>query len=74
MDVYLRDGHGFDLTRAFRRMSVHAKVVILSSHSLPEYRQAALRSGADHFLEKYTLGVEDIAALVQSAVRAKTDA
>jgi DNA-binding NarL/FixJ family response regulator len=70
MGVHLRDGQGFELTRTLRRMSVRARVAFLSGYDLPEYRDEAYRSGADHFLSKGTLRLEEVAALVRAAVSA----
>jgi DNA-binding NarL/FixJ family response regulator len=70
-DVHLPDGRGFELARRIRQMSVDAKVVFLSGYDLPEYRAEAYRSGADHYLVKGRVSIDDIAALVNSTMASR---
>lgn len=66
MDVRLPDGNGFELTRCIREMAVDANVVVFTSFDLPEYRDEAFRSGADHYLVKGAASINDIFSLVES--------
>ena len=68
------DGRGFELLRRFRRVAPAAKVVFLSDCDWPEYREEALRCGADHYLEKGAVRIDDILALVRAADGANVDA
>jgi DNA-binding NarL/FixJ family response regulator len=58
--------NGMDITRTLKQRHPQVPIVILTSYDLPEYREAALASGADHFISKDTAGeallilVEDI--------------
>jgi len=70
-DVHLPDGRGFELARRIRQMSVDAKVVFLSGYDLPEYRVEAYRSGADQYLVKGRVSIDDIAAVVNSTIASR---
>lgn len=52
MDIRLPGRNGLELTRAIRLAKLNAIVCIITSHDLPEYRDAASASGADHFFVK----------------------
>jgi DNA-binding NarL/FixJ family response regulator len=50
MDIQLPGENGLEVTRKIKRVYKEIVIVILSSHTLPEYRQQAIRHGADCFL------------------------
>jgi two-component system, OmpR family, response regulator len=52
LDLRLREGDGFGVLHAIAKRAERPTVVILSNYSLPEYRLAAERLGARHFLDK----------------------
>jgi DNA-binding NarL/FixJ family response regulator len=52
MDVRLPGENGLELTKKIKTDYPDTIVVILTSYDLPEYRQAALQSMADHFVTK----------------------
>jgi CheY-like chemotaxis protein len=52
MDLRLPGANGLDVTRKIKAQYPDIIVVILTNYDLPEYRQAATQSGADHFLSK----------------------
>ena len=54
MDIRLPDGNGLQITRQIKTLYAGAKVVIISTYDQPEYREAAFRSKADHFVPKDT--------------------
>jgi DNA-binding NarL/FixJ family response regulator len=60
VDLMLVDGSGLDLIRRLRAMRVASPIVALTIHELPEYRDEALRSGADHYFAKLPTSVADI--------------
>lgn len=64
MDIKLPGENGLELTRKIRAFNSKAKIIILTSHDLPEYRDAARADGADHFLTKSSSKANDIFALV----------
>jgi two-component system OmpR family response regulator len=52
IDLFLREGHGFDVLRGCRRRRPEQKAVVLSNytrHPAPEY---AMQAGADAFFDK----------------------
>ncbi len=51
-DLRLPGANGFELTKKIKAQYPDTIVVILTNYDLPEYREAALDSGADHFLSK----------------------
>jgi len=52
MDLRLPGANGIELTRKIKTQYPDIVVVILTNYDLPEYREAAYQSGADHFLLK----------------------
>ncbi len=52
MDVRLPGENGLELTKKIKAQYPNIIVVILTNYDLPEYREAAYQSGADHFVSK----------------------
>ena len=52
MDIQLPGENGLELTRKIKADHPEIIIVILTSHDLPEYREAAIRNKADYFLSK----------------------
>jgi len=65
MDIRLPGENGLELTKKIKMNHPEITVVILSGYDLPEYRQAALQSKADHFVSKDSK-TSDFVALVES--------
>jgi DNA-binding NarL/FixJ family response regulator len=65
-DMRLPDGNGLGLTRTIRAAGIESVIVVLTSHDLPEYREAALGSGADHFMTKGSVSITDIFGIIGS--------
>jgi DNA-binding NarL/FixJ family response regulator len=51
-DLRLPGENGLELTQKIKAQYPDTIVVILTNYDLPEYREAAIQSGADHFLSK----------------------
>jgi DNA-binding NarL/FixJ family response regulator len=66
MDLRLPGENGIEITRKIRRTHWFGKIIVLTSHELPEYMDAAFASGADHFLIKGAATGEHIASLIES--------
>jgi DNA-binding NarL/FixJ family response regulator len=66
MDIRLPGVNGLELTRKIRLTNQDVKIVILTSHDAPEYRQAATKNGANFFVSKSTTSSEEIIHLVES--------
>lgn len=72
MDIKLPDENGLSLTRGIKRSYAGVTVVILSALDLPQYRLAALQSGADGFLSKSADScLSDVVARIERAMRDK---
>jgi len=52
MDIRLPDGSGLELTRQLKELYPNLNVVILTSYDQDEYREAAFRYKADHYVSK----------------------
>lgn len=66
MDIRLPGMNGLKVTRMMRERNCPAIIIILTSHELPEYREAAFACGADHFLTKGTVSMKEIVTLIES--------
>ncbi|MDT3708195.1 MAG: response regulator [Thiobacillus sp.] len=71
MDVRLPHGNGLDLTRAIKGVFASSIVCVITIQDLPEYRDAALRNGADHLIVKGESTTEEIAAMVESLLETR---
>jgi two-component system response regulator DesR len=70
MDIRLPGESGLELAKKVKTNYPDVVVVILTSYDLPEYRQAALQSKADHFVTKDS-PTQDFLALVESILLAQ---
>ncbi|NNK86049.1 MAG: response regulator [Desulfobacterales bacterium] len=61
----LLGGNGLTTTRKIKTKYPGIQVILITNYDLPEYREAAYRFGADHFLSKSTIMDKDISDLVQ---------
>jgi DNA-binding NarL/FixJ family response regulator len=52
MDIRLPDESGLELTKKIKNLTPNVRVLILTGHHNPEYREAAAQYGADGFLIK----------------------
>ena len=66
MDIRLPGKNGLEVTKIIKEANSDVEVVILTSYDIPEYRAAALRSGASHFFTKGNAGSDEIADFVRS--------
>lgn len=66
MDIRLPKGNGLDLTKAIKAVVADSVICVITSHDLPEYRDAAVRNGADRFMVKGDSTAEEIVAMVES--------
>jgi DNA-binding NarL/FixJ family response regulator len=66
VDARLQGENGFDLVRRIKGDHSRVPVLILTDYDLDEYREAARRSGADHFLVKAAWSWDEITGLVRS--------
>lgn len=66
LDIQLPGGSGLELVSKIKDRCSTACIVILTSHDLPEYREAAARLGASCFLCKGKAGPAEIEELVMA--------
>lgn len=66
MDINLPDGNGLALTRTIKADHSGMTVVVITSHDIPEYRQAAILSGASYFISKGSMSAEEMFTLVET--------
>lgn len=72
MDIRLPGRNGLEVTKTIKSANSGIDVIILTSYEIPEYREAAFRSGASHFFTKGNAKSEEIAAVVSSTLEQKS--
>ena len=65
LDLKLRQGSGFNVLRQVATMKVKPATVVLTNYALPKYRELALLTGADYFLDK-ALDFKALPAIIES--------
>jgi DNA-binding NarL/FixJ family response regulator len=70
MDIRLPGKNGLEITKKIKEINPKTEVIILTTFDIPEYREAAFRSGASHFLTKGNIKIDDLSCLVASALEA----
>jgi DNA-binding NarL/FixJ family response regulator len=68
VDIHLPGQNGLQLSKTLRSKYKNAVIVILTNHDGPEYRQAASQCGADFFVSKGSLSVDDILGIASTVV------
>ena len=68
VDLELAGESGLDLTRKIRSTYRYTPIAILTNYDLPEYRDAAKDSGANHFFSKGASSMEEVLALVDTVL------
>ena len=63
MDIRLPDKNGLEITKTIKETNPEIEVIILTSFDIPEYREAAFRDGASHFLTKGNVKIGDLPIL-----------
>jgi DNA-binding NarL/FixJ family response regulator len=66
MDIELRGQNGLELTKRIKAQYPQTIIIILTSHDLQEYRDAADQNNANYFLTKGLSTKGEILALVDS--------
>jgi len=69
MDIRLPGESGLEPTKKIKAKHPTSDVVMLTSHDLPEYRQAATECGAAHFFVKGTSDGSEIRLWVESLLK-----
>ena len=68
VDIELAGESGLDLARKVRSIHGDTTIAILTNYDLPEYREAAKISGANHFFSKGASSVDEVLELVDTVV------
>ena len=68
MDIKLPGENGLALTAKIKAKYPDMVIIILTSYDTPEYREAAVKAKADHFLAKGSSCKEGILTLVESVL------
>lgn len=71
MDIRLPLGNGLDLTKTIKKAFPSSVICVISSYAMLEYREAAFRNGADHFMVKGESTDVQIVSVVESLLRAR---
>ena len=66
MDIQLPGKNGLEITKKVKDLHPGVVIAILTSHDLPEYREAAYDRGANHFLSKHSSTTGEILGLVKN--------
>ena len=69
MDIHLPGENGLQLTQKIKTNYPALPIIILTSYDVPEYRDAALKYGANSFITKDSLDWGKIETLVKSFYR-----
>ena len=73
MDIKLPGKNGLELAQTIKHAFSTIRIVMLTNHDLPEYRQAAILSGASDFWTKDTISPAKIADLLTSVCPAPAE-
>ena len=71
MALHLPGENGLETTRKIKAGSQDVPVAIISSYDMPEYREAAIRYGANSFIAKDSLRWDEISKLIRCFQEAK---
>jgi DNA-binding NarL/FixJ family response regulator len=71
MDIRLPGENGLQLTERIKTRYPDTKVVILTSYDSLEYREAAIRCGANCFMSKDSMNWQQIETLIKSFDKVK---
>ncbi len=68
MDIQLPGENGLELTRKIKERYPQMTIIVVTTYDFPEYREAALRYGANRFMPKDALDWKEIEAVVKSLI------
>ncbi len=66
MDIRLPGMNGLRLTQRIKGEFPNIHIAVVTGYDLPEYRQAAIQCGAEHFFVKEALNWDELEKLVKS--------
>jgi CheY-like chemotaxis protein len=65
LDLRLKEGSGFNVLRKIAPLAPKPFVVVMTNYALPSFRDYALLTGADRFLDK-ALEIESLPRIIKS--------
>jgi DNA-binding NarL/FixJ family response regulator len=65
MDYNLPGENGIQLTKKIKGLFRNVRIAMLTSYDLPEYRQAAIQSGADQYFVKDSFSWDEIEGFIE---------
>ena len=71
MDIHLPGENGLEITRKIKAEWQDVPVILISSYDIPEYREAAIRYGANSFIVKDSVKRDEISKLIRCHQGAK---
>jgi len=71
MDIHLPGENGLEITGKIKAGWQDVPVIIISTYNIPEYREAAIRYGANSFIAKDSLKWDEISKLIRCFQAAK---
>ena len=71
MDIRLPGQNGLELTEKIKNLYPEIIIISLTNYDLPEYREAAARFKADHFLSKDSMTHQEVNVIVKSILSEK---
>lgn len=69
LDLNLADGSGLEVLRTIHKEAPGIVFIVLTNHAEPPYRNACMKAGAAHFLDKST-EFDRVAELIRALPRA----
>ncbi len=66
MDISLPEENGLQLTKKIKASHPDTHIIILTDYDILEYREAAIRCGASHFMAKSPLDWKELGKTVRS--------
>ena len=70
MDVKLQGENGLSLTKKIKKDHPGITIIVITNYNIPEYKEAAHKSGASYFLTKSSSSGREITDLVGSLLTA----
>ena len=71
IDIRLREENGLGLIRRIKMIHPEIVIVVLTSYDYAEYRDAAIKMGADHYLIKTMTTPDEMTKLVKKILSQK---
>ncbi len=68
VDIHLPGENGLTLAKLLKSRYPDLKVIILTMHDTPEYRETARQLGTDYFISKGSSTKEEILTLIESVL------